>query len=385
MFYNIITLPFFVANPLVVLWLLFINKSQKKISVITAVCLSIVFYCQVVSYGHLHPAWDRYTFYLNYTDALLFFLQMPLYYTYLRNLLENRPYLSHKNAIHLWPALLELIYCMFFYSIDDGSRISFVNFCWHGFIPLHLLYLIGCGSIIFYAIRSIMLIQKYIHQYHDKLREKSLRQLYLFVWMFFLIIMFSFSFFVSTVLNSNLTTVYHICLVIFLVANILQWGHLFIINPEKLEFINEEQLTLVLNREFRNTPAPSVDYSQHLRIIEKRMEENQLYLQKDLTLVRMAKICGIPTAQLSAILNKHYNKTFSNYINEYRIEKAKERLLSSSNCNFKIDFLADECGFASRSTFYSAFKKHTGTTPILFREAQADKRLLDEASENPVF
>ena len=57
------------------------------------------------------------------------------------------------------------------------------------------------------------------------------------------------------------------------------------------------------------------------------------------------------------------------FINGYRIELAQELLKSSSHKNFTVLAIAQESGFKSRSAFYEAFRKQTGTTPANYRKS----------------
>ena len=69
---------------------------------------------------------------------------------------------------------------------------------------------------------------------------------------------------------------------------------------------------------------------------------------------------------LSQYLNEKINKSFSTFINELRIEKAKEFLTAKTN--YTIEGIGYESGFKSKSTFFTAFKKHTGQTPLEYQK-----------------
>ena len=75
---------------------------------------------------------------------------------------------------------------------------------------------------------------------------------------------------------------------------------------------------------------------------------------------------SISTQRLSQLLNDNIATSFSNFVNEYRILKAQTLLLQEKK--LKMDDIAEQCGFNSNSTFYTAFKKYTGTTPAKYRD-----------------
>ncbi len=95
--------------------------------------------------------------------------------------------------------------------------------------------------------------------------------------------------------------------------------------------------------------------------------EKQLFLNPNLTLAETAKELNLSKHTLSQYLNEKLGKSFSNFINEYRIEKAKE-LIQTEN-NYTIEGLGYDSGFNSKSTFFTTFKKLTGKTPAEYQKS----------------
>lgn len=96
------------------------------------------------------------------------------------------------------------------------------------------------------------------------------------------------------------------------------------------------------------------------------MEEKELYKNANITMPQVAKLLGISSPYLSQLLNDNCNKSFSLFINEYRIEAAKFLLVEEKKLSMEI--IAERCGFNSQSTFYSTFKKIVAATPAAFRK-----------------
>jgi len=96
--------------------------------------------------------------------------------------------------------------------------------------------------------------------------------------------------------------------------------------------------------------------------------EREMFLDPDFTLDQAAKELKISKHVLSQYLNERLNKSFSTFINEYRIEKAKVLLQNKSN--YSVESIGYESGFSSKSSFFTAFKKITGKTPSEFQRAQ---------------
>jgi len=96
------------------------------------------------------------------------------------------------------------------------------------------------------------------------------------------------------------------------------------------------------------------------------MQEKELYKDANITMPQLAKCIGISAPYLSQLLNDNCQKSFSLYINEYRIEAAKLLLLEEKKLS--MEAIAEQCGFNSQSTFYSTFKKIVAATPAAFRK-----------------
>lgn len=103
--------------------------------------------------------------------------------------------------------------------------------------------------------------------------------------------------------------------------------------------------------------------------INKYLIDNQSYLDPALSLERLAEEMDLSSGYLSRIINSFSGHGFPDYINSLRIEQAKKLLRDDDFCMYTVVSIGLECGFNSRSTFYSAFKKFTYTTPTEYRES----------------
>ena len=109
----------------------------------------------------------------------------------------------------------------------------------------------------------------------------------------------------------------------------------------------------------------------------KRFESSKRFINKDISLAVLAGQLDSNTKYLSEIINTHYNVNFNTYINKLRINYIIEKLKTDPNfINYKISYLADNCGFSSHSSFATVFKSITGISPVKFIE------LLNQEKEN---
>jgi len=97
------------------------------------------------------------------------------------------------------------------------------------------------------------------------------------------------------------------------------------------------------------------------RII-KYVDEN--FLDCQLSLERIADEFNITPQYLSRFFREHFNMSYVDYVNNKRVNKAKEYLLSDE----KVKDVAIKSGFNNIGTFINVFRKHTGFTPGEYKE-----------------
>ncbi len=93
------------------------------------------------------------------------------------------------------------------------------------------------------------------------------------------------------------------------------------------------------------------------------IEEEKHYLNPDISLTEIATHFNISSGYLSQLFNARGDQNFNDYINELRINASKKMLLEDQFNNYTIESIGIECGFKSKSNFYTSFKKFTGKTP----------------------
>lgn len=101
--------------------------------------------------------------------------------------------------------------------------------------------------------------------------------------------------------------------------------------------------------------------------IKNYIKKNKRFLDPTFSLERLSSEMGISTSKLSHLINQESGYNFPDYINLLRVEKAKKYLIKSDFSTYTIVAIGLECGFNSKSTFYSAFKKFTNVTPSEFK------------------
>ena len=118
----------------------------------------------------------------------------------------------------------------------------------------------------------------------------------------------------------------------------------------------------------KQSSIDEVNANSALEALDRLMNEEQLYLNPKLKLNDVVTQSSIPQKTISAVLNQYRGKSFNDYINAFRVEELKKRLLSDNSENFSITGLALECGFNSQATFQRVFKAQTKLTPKEFQK-----------------
>ncbi|TXI45420.1 MAG: AraC family transcriptional regulator [Lysobacter sp.] len=99
------------------------------------------------------------------------------------------------------------------------------------------------------------------------------------------------------------------------------------------------------------------------------MTEEALYREPALTIAQVAKRSGYPEYLVSVAINRRLGGNFWDYINRLRIDAACRALSDPGDDRTVLD-IAYDCGFTSKSTFNTAFKRRTGSTPSAYRQSR---------------
>jgi len=153
-------------------------------------------------------------------------------------------------------------------------------------------------------------------------------------------------------------------LVFFLVAlNTFVTGYRAMLEPI---FFGPDQPAGPARRYERSSLTPE-DAERHKARLLALMERNKPYLDPEVTLPGLAQTLDAPPAHLSRVINELLGKNFFEFINQYRVDAARQRLANRDAAGEKLITVALECGFNSLSTFNRVFKDLTGRTPSDYR------------------
>ena len=128
------------------------------------------------------------------------------------------------------------------------------------------------------------------------------------------------------------------------------------------QFPNHRQDTIDKPR-YANSNLSKAEASTINDRLLRYMEAGKPYLENHLSLRQLAEELDVNANYLSQVINEKHGKNFFEFINCYRVNELKKMMDNPNNRQFTLLAMAFDCGFNSKTTFNTAFKRITGLTP----------------------
>ncbi|WP_190809413.1 AraC family transcriptional regulator [Flagellimonas sp. S3867] len=127
---------------------------------------------------------------------------------------------------------------------------------------------------------------------------------------------------------------------------------------------------------YKNRLFPKYEKSGLTQSLSNELKENLVYLfavdkiykENNINLDMVAQKLNTTRHNASQIINEHFNISFHEFVNMYRIQEAKELLLEDKSRKLSIINVAYEVGYNNKVTFNKAFKKDTQLTPSEYQK-----------------
>ncbi|MCA0753437.1 response regulator [Paenibacillus sp. N4] len=142
-----------------------------------------------------------------------------------------------------------------------------------------------------------------------------------------------------------------------------------------LEII-EQQHTLAATISGQEPGEEQDSTSEHVKMLKDYIHNN---FMKDISLSDAAAYLNLHPAYTGQLFKKETGNSFVHYINQCRIDKAKE-LLAGKN-QVTLEKIAACVGFENRRTFYKVFRKYVGQTPGEYRAGIRPTQPIDDDYE----
>ncbi len=137
-----------------------------------------------------------------------------------------------------------------------------------------------------------------------------------------------------------------------------------LVNNDLLELKIKELVLLLIQSKNINSILELVTDLYSTNTVQVR-DVVEMHLFSSLKLEELAKLCNLSLSSFKREFKKEFNDSPTNYINNRRLDKAKELL---SITDLSISEIAYEIGFKDSLYFTRLFKKKTGIPPTTYRK-----------------
>lgn len=295
------------------------------------------------------------------------FLAGPLLFLYIRTLTSNNKRFERRDFLHFIPFALCLVYLLPFYFQSGAAKLSRL---WAEYYEqsLGVWYYVRSTSFIAQFFIYLILIVVTLVRYSRKVKDRDAprERAVLFQLRFF--VFSSLILWVGAILRFTLDQSGSTNLLVPLGASVMVYamGYLEMRRPEAAAPVVDGEPPAKKYERSTLTPQWSEKYLHRLL---QCMEQEQPYTDGDLTIQKLAERLSIPAPHLSQTINERLGQSFSDFINSYRVEEAKRRLLDPARKHYSVLAIAEEVGFNSKSSFNAVFKKFVNMTPSEFRKS----------------
>ena len=318
---------------------------------------------------------DLYREFLFFVPFQQLFLIGPVFFFYVKSLLNESLQYSQKDVIHFLPAVAYLIYSLvvvisdvlilddyYFYADGRDKDLDF----WY--------QMAGLISMLFYLFKSL----RYYYSYRKiSLQEVSYAEDIAHKWIehftiaFGLILLLRVLFFIINPEWGEFGSKYWYYLsfsVLLLYISITGYSNTIrttlTLDPALLMDLQPVvKVQDILNHE---NPEEALVIREWKDKIIRLFEDRELYKKPDLTLTDIAMFLETNRNIISRVINQEFNMNLNDFVNEMRTKAVITKLEKGEHIHSTLLGIAMECGFNSKTTFNRAFKKHTGKTPKQF-------------------
>ncbi len=306
---------------------------------------------------------------LNFFPRTLGYAFAPLCYFYFKSQIDKDFRFSKQDIWNFLPFIIHTVYHVGVFSMgQDFVKTVEKNF--HG--PFYIPYIETYGEILldgFYIYKCL----KLYNQYHKWTKTQfSDTESVSFKWFRNFLIVLILTFFVY-VLKMIIDSIYNLdfkqdwwdnLVEVALIYYVSITGYAQAQPTTGLVFKEEEHKVENIQKEKFNEEELE---NWKIKIL-KLMQDEKLYLQPELNLSDISNRLKTNISVLSGVVNNAFGKNFNDFVNEYRVNEFKERILLPENKNITLLGIAFDCGFNSKATFNRSFKKFTGKAPKEFLE-----------------
>lgn len=338
---------------------------NKKVDPTAKMLISSFIFIHSVFIFHIFLNITRYQYQFPHTyriSTVFSFLYGPLLYLYFKKITTQYKF-KKIDLLHFLPTLLFALYLLPSYLMSADQKLELMlgrvdvgrSYSDKAIIVLKLMSLLIYG----YFIRRLYLASK---RKADITKENARWQKNIFV----IHILYVSSYLIyGLLLGNNITFgfLFHMQ-VVCMALMVMYIGYSANVQPD------------VFNGSFTfNKMFFKYEKSGLTKSLSNELKENLIYLfdhekiykENSISLETLSAKLNTSRHNASQVINEHFNMSFHELINSYRIQEAKEMLNSDRQKNLNIIDIAYEVGYNNKVTFNKAFKKDTQLTPSQYQ------------------
>ncbi|MFC6096304.1 helix-turn-helix domain-containing protein [Flavobacterium qiangtangense] len=306
----------------------------------------------------------------------LAFLQLPVFYLYVLSVCYSDFRLQPKHLLHALPFLVvNLMVLPRFYMVDAASKIDFIMNR-QTRVELQFTHILFHFQVILYCITVFMLLRKAKKLYLENYAGKSIQS---YNWLFQIAVVLTVLYLITLFKNIFKFSDYpniseYIKIAILLLQLFIVCWYLFkaLYNPGLFQNVDSKlKLVADIISEEKNSghfAENTKEDTKELSKLRHYMTAEKPFLNPSLTILEVSNAIQIPVRDLSVLINHTLGQHFYDFVNIYRIESAMQILKDPAKNKLTVLEILYEVGFNSKSSFNTAFKKHTGNTPTAYRK-----------------
>ncbi len=293
-------------------------------------------------------------------------LLAPLFFIYIQKI----SILTRDKVKYWWlyPGAVIVFLQVIVFFLPLSTKLEISNAAWYQ--PIFLLGHVYSTGVLIYGIKVLCNHTQEVENQYANVETKNLSWVRWFL--LFAILLFVMHFVAYFTYDSTTVRIVYASINVF----ILYWASIHgVIQPNVSPVISKNNSEEPLKPENKTATEASVMPMKEMQAIVEKADEyitqSGIFTDKNLTIVNVSEALKIHPKRISMSINKVCQENFNAYINRYRIEKAEKMLTNKNLDKLSVEGIGSEVGFQSKSAFYTAFKKVTGTTPYRYKEKLA--------------
>lgn len=305
----------------------------------------------------------------------------PLYYWYIK-LLSVEPGYRWINLRLLIPAVFFALNSIVLYSLMSAEERQFyasellqnkklnntdsvfINFQNINYLISRIVFFI---QVLYFLVKGQKLVKQYnsrIANFYSNLESKSI------LWVNFFLYSFVLTSIISIVFNIIGRGFFVESPFLLLIPSMIFSVLLFFIGF--LGYMQNHTVINMVSEENERENFETKSYNKG-KMNEKLLElfvDKSIYKNPELKITDLSELLNTNRTYISKHINTEFSCTFSDFVNQYRVEEAKRLLSSDLSKNYSLNYISEKSGFGSMGSFMRVFRDSQGITPGQYRDRQ---------------